>query len=89
MEEKTSDHIIVAVHITNRLRQASEVQNVLTEYGLNIKTRVGLHEATQQEASPSGVIILEMVGEAQRCHGIIGTLDAIEGVEAKSVVFEH
>lgn len=89
MKQKPADHLIVAVHVTNRVRQAVQVQQVLTAYGANIKTRVGLHEATGTSVSPNGVILLEMVGAPARCLGIIGALNQIGGVEAKSVSFEH
>ena len=36
-------HHICGVHITERLEHALQVQQVLTEFGRNIKTRLGLH----------------------------------------------
>ena len=45
------DHIIVAVHVTNRAKQASRVQSILTKYGGSIKTRVGLHETASEARS--------------------------------------
>ena len=89
MPTKKEDHIIVAIHVTDRVKQASRVQEVLTEYGSNIKTRIGLHEATGALASHSGVILLEMVGPEKRCLAIIGALVEIAGVEAKSISFQH
>ena len=89
MASKPDDHIIVAIHVTDRVEQASVVQKILTDFGANIKTRMGLHEADGQSVSPNGVIILEMVGPASRCLSIIDQLNAIGGVEAKSVTFEH
>lgn len=88
-EKKKGDHIIIAIHVTDRIRQASRVQSVLTEYGGYIKTRIGLHEASGRAASPNGIMLLELVG-AERCSKkIITDLNAISGVEAKSVIFEH
>lgn len=37
-------HHICGVHITERLEHALQVQQVLTEFGRNIKTRLGLHQ---------------------------------------------
>jgi hypothetical protein len=87
--KKAENHIIVAVHVTNRVRHAAAIQAVLTSYGVNIKTRIGLHEANGRASSPSGVILLEMVGGEKKCCGIVAKLNAIPGVEAKKVVFEH
>jgi ACT domain-containing protein len=87
MKKKLGDHIIMAIHVTNRVKQASRVQDVLTKYGASIKTRIGLHEATQAKAN--GLILVEFVGTQRRSDNMLAALNAITGVEAKSIVFEH
>jgi hypothetical protein len=82
-------HIIVAIHVTDRLKQASLVQSVLTKYGRFIKTRIGLHEATGKSSAPSGVLLLELVGAKNHTKSIMAALGGIAGIEAKLVVFEH
>ena len=82
-------HIIVGVHITDRLENAVKVQQVLTEYGGNIKTRLGLHEVTGQKPNLNGLVLLEMVGEEKRCLSIQDRLSAITGVYVQRMVFEH
>ena len=52
-------HLILGVHVTNRATQVPSVQNLLTEYGCNIKTRIGLHHVDDQVCSPRGLILLE------------------------------
>ncbi len=89
MPKKKEDHIIVAVHVTDRAKQASRVQSILTKYGGFIKTRIGLHEAKGRTASPNGLILLELVGAGRICGRVSSELNAIAGVEAKTVVFEH
>lgn len=84
-----ADHVIVAIHVTNRVKQAGAVQKALTDFGANIKTRIGLHEATGRAAAPNGLILLELVGAKKRCAEIVTTLNAIRGVEAKSLIFAH
>lgn len=86
---KKQDHIIVAVHVTDRVTQAGRVQSVLTKYGGSIKTRVGLHEPTSHGASPNGVILLELVGPREIGRTVIAALEKIKGVEAQSIVFAH
>ena len=89
MAKNIDRHIIVAIHITNRVKQASLVQNLLTKYGKYIKTRIGLHEATGKTAAPNGIILLELV-KSERCvKTLLASLNAIEGVEAQCVVFDH
>jgi hypothetical protein len=82
-------HIILAVHVTERLKNAPQVQICLTEYGCNIKTRLGLHEAGKDQCSPNGLLILEMVGEDARINQLEKKLKAIEGIEVKKIVFDH
>ncbi len=86
---QTADHVILGIHITNRLRHASEVQKVFTEYGCNIKTRLGLHEVTDNFCAATGVVLLELVGDASVRADMAKKLAAIEGVEVKEMVFGH
>ncbi|HNR36478.1 MAG TPA: hypothetical protein PKO36_14950, partial [Candidatus Hydrogenedentes bacterium] len=75
-------HIILGVHITDRLRKVAEVQQLFSQYGCNIKTRLGLHEAAKDVCSPNGLVLLEMVGDEKHCLSIIDKLSAIKGVYA-------
>jgi hypothetical protein len=89
MAKNIDRHIIVAIHITNRVKQASLVQGLLTKYGKYIKTRIGLHEATGKTTAPNGIILLELV-KAERCtKTLLASLNAITGVDAQCVVFDH
>lgn len=80
------DHVLLGVHVTDRLKEAVEVQKVFTEFGQNIKTRVGLHEIGQ---SPEGLVVLEIMGDAQVSKKMAQKLSAIEGIEVKEMVFGH
>lgn len=86
---KKSDHIIMAIHVTDRVKQASRVQDILTQFGKSIKTRIGLHEATETKASTNGMILVEFVGSLRRSETMLGALNEITGVEAKSMTFQH
>ena len=89
MKKNMKKHIILGVHITDRLRRAAAVQKVFSDYGCHIKTRLGLHEVGGEFSSPNGVILLEMVGNERKCCSILGQLNAIRGIEAKKIVFAH
>ena len=80
-------HTIVAVHITDRLKEAVEIQVVLTKYGDIIKTRLGLHEIDVGGAS--GLLLLDVVPPADRIAQFENDLRQVEGVEVKSISFEH
>lgn len=84
-----SKHIITGVHITDRIGHVDSVQHLLTEYGCSIRTRLGLHEANEGFCSPNGLLLLEMVDDDAKADELIAKLNAIEGVEAKKMTFDH
>jgi hypothetical protein len=47
--------VVLGVQVTNRVPNALEVQEILTEFGCNIKTRLGLHELTDTVCSTVGL----------------------------------
>lgn len=82
-------HIILGVHITDRFKNATEVQKLFTEYGCHIKTRIGLHDVSLNECSPRGVVILEMIGIENRCFELAEKLNTIDGIEVQKMIFDH
>jgi metal-responsive CopG/Arc/MetJ family transcriptional regulator len=88
MSTAIEDHVLVGIHVHNRMEQAVDVQRLLTEYGANIKTRLGLHE-TQAAQAGNGLIIVETGGDRARVDELIDKLSAIDGVEADKMVFAH
>jgi hypothetical protein len=80
-------HTIVAVHITDRLTEAADIQGVLTKYGDIIKTRLGLHEI--ESGGASGLLLLDVTPPAQRIEQFENDLQQVEGVEVKSISFAH
>jgi hypothetical protein len=89
MDPKMGKHIILGVHITNRTKNVAQVQQVLSEFGCFIKTRLGLHEASDNFCSPNGLIILEMIDNDLQTNGLISRLNAVGGVEVQQMIFEH
>ena len=69
-----SEHIIVGIHVTDRMKNASDVQKIFTEYGCNIKTRLGLHEVQGTFCAGGGIVLLEMVGEMLTIDGMLKKL---------------
>ena len=84
-----SEHIIVGIHVTDRMKHAADVQKIFTEYGCNIKTRLGLHEVQGNFCSGGGIVILEMVGDSASIDAMIKKLKKVEGIEAKKMTFSH
>jgi len=85
----SDEHIILGIHITDRLKNAVGVQKVFTEYGCNIKTRVGLHDVNADVCSPSGVVLIEFFGSDTDADAMMAKLDAVEGVHVQKMVFGH
>ncbi len=82
-------HLIYGVHIQNRGENAVRVQQVLTEYGCYIKTRLGLHEVDEKSCSTGGILLLEMFGNPEKCVAMRDKLNSIDGIEVKEMIFEH
>lgn len=82
-------HIVVGVHITNRVHHAARVQEVLTQFGCLINTRLGLHEAGSEGCSPNGLLILELLDNDAEVDRFVHAMSAVEGVEVKQMVFDH
>ena len=83
------DHFLVGIHVTDRVQKIPEVQKVLTEYGCHIRTRLGLHEASEGFCSPNGVIVLDMLYDKGACGELVEKLAALEGIEVKTMRFPH
>lgn len=85
----TEKHKILGIHITDRVQHASRIQNVLTEFGYGIRTRLGLHETADRFSSPNGLLILEFVGSDEDQEKMLNQLDDIEGIEVQTMIFDH
>jgi hypothetical protein len=82
-------HIVLGVHITERAQHVPRVQELFTEYGCSIKTRMGLHTVSENFCSPNGLILLEMAGPEQPIFELVEKLQAMEGIEVQRMIFEH
>ncbi len=80
---------ILGVLITNREKEAGNVQRLLTKFGCSIKTRLGLHEIATDLCSPCGLILLELLGDTTEMDKLEKELSALSGVQVKKMVFKH
>jgi len=83
------DHIILGIHVTDRTHKAPDLQRVLTEFGGNIKTRLGLHDVGESYSSPGGIVLLELVGPMEDLVTLRTRLQGIVGLEIQQMVFRH
>ncbi len=88
MVVKKDSHVVLAVHITDRLKEVPLVQKTLSKFGNIIRVRLGLHEVDKEYSSPGGVLLLDIVTEP-KARQLKKALDKISGIETKLVVFKH
>jgi len=80
--------IILGVQVTNRVENILDVQKILTEYGCNIKTRLGLHDVTESHCSNVGLLILETYGNEADILRMEAKLKKMNGLTVKKMVFQ-
>ncbi len=81
--------VIMGFVLHNRMKTASNVQELLTEYGCDINTRLGLHVASSDTCSPQGLILLEFIDNAEnKADEFEKKLKEIADVDVQRMVFE-
>jgi hypothetical protein len=78
---------ILGVLITNREKEAGNLQGILTKFGCSIKTRLGLHEISTDLCSPCGIILLELLGDTREMDKLEKELEQLKGVQLKKMIF--
>lgn len=75
---------IMAIKISPRNEVEPKVQEILTKNGCIIKTRLGLHETTNDSCSKSGLILLELLNNKKEdIENLIKDLSSLKGVSVK------
>ncbi|MDD5066499.1 MAG: hypothetical protein PHF84_05580 [bacterium] len=77
--------VIFLLLLGKRMNSAVETQKVLTEFGCIIKTRLGLHNLSDNQCEESGLVILEVQGEPGQQKEFRKKLSRIRGVNLKIV----
>lgn len=82
--------IIMGIEVENRIDTATKVQALLTDFGCFIKTRIGLHEASDEGdlCSQKGLIILEFIKNTQeKAKELEESIKELKGVVVKIMEF--
>ena len=82
---KNPTKTILGVYVAQRSKHTPKVQNILSEYGCSIRTRLGLHEVGDGVCSPSGLILLEVISKAGE---LAAKLAQVPGVKVKKMAFK-
>jgi hypothetical protein len=80
-------HSIMAIKVNGRVAKAPLVQDILTNYGCNIKTRVGFHETNKDQCSMDGIIVLQLFGDEEKIQSMFEELQSLNGVSAQFIDF--
>ena len=78
---------ILAIKVDGRTSNAVHVQEILTKFGCNIKTRVGFHEASADLCATDGIIVLQLFGEDSIAKTMCEELDKLNGVSSRIIEF--
>lgn len=75
---------VMTLLVNNRRQNVPKLQEILTESGCIIKTRLGLHEAGDA-CSNNGLIILQLVGSKDEVCKLEEALNKLDGIMAKNI----
>jgi len=78
---------IMAIKVNGRDAKAPLLQEILTKYGCNIKTRIGFHETNEGQCSVDGIIILQLFGEDKEIKSLFDEVKLLDGVIPKFIEF--
>ena len=62
---------IMGILLENRVEEAVKFQEILTECGCNIRTRIGLHDIGEYKCINHGIILLEVVNNINTIYDIL------------------
>ena len=77
---------IIGVRLDNRTQTALDFQKVLTHFGCSIKTRLGLHDVSDNICAPNGLILLEVIDDIEATK-LKDELLQIPGLELQTMKF--
>ncbi len=79
---------IFGVMLEQRDETAPNFQKILTKYGCNIKSRIGLHNVADNICSPSGIILLEVIGKEQDISSLEKEINQLDNATIQKMAFE-
>ncbi|MEI8390820.1 MAG: hypothetical protein WCG23_13160 [bacterium] len=79
---------VLGILLRKRTITATAFQEILSRHGCNIKTRIGLHTASDNICSPDGVILLDVIGDEADINKLEQDLRNVDGADIQKMVFE-
>lgn len=78
---------VLGIYVSDRVKDSTRIQSILTKYGCSIRTRLGLHNIQDLYAGDTGLILLELTGDAQECLHLENELLTIDELDVQKMVF--
>ncbi|MGI6623780.1 MAG: hypothetical protein ACOX4T_11750 [Acetivibrionales bacterium] len=69
----------------NRVNNAVKFHETLTKNGCKIKTRLGLHEVSDDACSNDGIIVLQPYGSKKDVEALVDELNSLDGITARYI----
>jgi len=79
--------VILGILIGNEIDDIVSFQQLLTKYGNVIRTRLGLHENHYEIPKIKGLLLLEMVGDADEIAAFEKATRKISGIQIEKMTF--
>lgn len=79
---------ILALLISDRVKEAGSVQTIISRYTSVIRSRLGFHELTEASCSRVGIIILQLNGDVHLQRQLEEELRHVRGIEVKRISFD-
>ena len=79
---------IIGIKLNNRAETSRQMQEIITDYGCIIRTRIGLHDVDCGQCSTNGIILLEVIND-ELLPKLQKELCAIDEIEIQQMVFER
>lgn len=78
-------NVVVVITVEKRTDIAPTLQQVLTNHGCAIRTRIGLHA---EGCSERGIIVLHVYSEPEGVESLTRDLEALDGVRVNQVTVD-
>lgn len=81
--------VILGIMLKQRTETSPKFQDIISDYGCYISTRIGLHNADDTSCSPNGIILLETIsGSSDKAQELEDKLrNNIDGIVVQKMIF--
>ncbi len=69
---------IMGIKVENRAQEAQKLQEILTLYGCEIQTRVGLHPIGDYKCNNYGIVIIEVINKINEIYDELSKFWAVQ-----------